>query len=234
MGIKAIITDNTVLLYDPKQTKIDGSELAMGLQQYIKNHQDQTHGFELIALEAILIYVCERYRRRLLLYYPIVRHLISELQINVYKKGFDVRRLLTVTNALHNIQKSLEEFRNTLMDVLSDDNALLDLRLTPKKKANNDPLPLEMHEPVEILLETYLHQVTKLCRQAEFLRGTLTSTQELLALTLDSVRNKHLQLSIRINVLLASCTVVSTVGAVFGMNLLSGLEEVPDIFWMTV
>jgi len=100
--------------------------------------------------------------------------------------------------------------------------------------APGEMLDLRLHDAIEVLLENYLLQVTKLGRSASFLTSALASSQDLVALSLDSIRNKQLQLSIRINVLVCSCTMISTVGAVFGMNLMSGFEDVPGVFWPTL
>ena len=67
----------------------------------------------LSVLEGILSYICESYKQRLMLYYPIVHNLTDEIQADEKElcQHTSFRRLLTVTNAIANIERSIQEFR---------------------------------------------------------------------------------------------------------------------------
>jgi len=222
MGIRALITKTDVLLYHPdvKEAFRQGvTDLIDGLSAYVKLRQNER--FEIVALEGVMSYIVDCYRKRLFMYYPIVHHIISDLKKPCL---LDFQQLLTITNSVTNLEKALGEFKSSIQDILSNQSDIDGLVLS--SKADSD-------KAVEETLENFLFQVTKIERHAAFMKLLIESTQELIGLTLDSIRNHRLQMTLKINIFTACMTMVSTMGAVFGMNLLSGLEELPGYFWAT-
>ncbi|GIL53590.1 hypothetical protein Vafri_9202 [Volvox africanus] len=83
---------------------------------------------------------------------------------------------------------------------------------------------------VEMLLETYFMHVDNTYNKLQTLHEYIGDTEDLVNIKLDQHRNQL----ITIDLILTACTTVlammTVVGAWFGMNLDSGLQEAPGVF----
>ncbi|KAL3911831.1 MAG: hypothetical protein SGPRY_008546, partial [Prymnesium sp.] len=85
-------------------------------------------------------------------------------------------------------------------------------------------------EIVETLLDVYDARFQSLGDQISQVASSIESTQEILELTLDNERNRIARLEMLISMAGLCIGTCSAVSGFFGMNLLSGLEEVAGLF----
>jgi len=85
-------------------------------------------------------------------------------------------------------------------------------------------------ELVETLLDVYDARFNSLCDQIEQLASTIENTQDVLELTLDNERNRIARLELLLSMAGLSVGACSAVSGFFGMNLLSGVENVAGLF----
>ena len=87
----------------------------------------------------------------------------------------------------------------------------------------------ESDEP-ELLLESYMQQSLSTANTLELLQGQITSTEELVTMKLDAIRNRLLYISTMVSIASLCVATASLVGSIYGMNLLNNLENDPNAF----
>mmetsp|Transcript_5775 Transcript_5775/g.16270 ORF Transcript_5775/g.16270 Transcript_5775/m.16270 type:complete len:644 (+) Transcript_5775:165-2096(+) len=87
----------------------------------------------------------------------------------------------------------------------------------------------ESDEP-ELLLESYMQQSLSAANTLELLKGQITSTEELVTMKLDAIRNRLLYISTMVSIASLCVATASLIGSIFGMNLLNNLENDPNAF----
>ena len=87
-------------------------------------------------------------------------------------------------------------------------------------------------EVVESIFENYLCRWEGINDAIEKLSGTIDAARKLLELTLDNERNRIERMELYISMGGLSFAMMSAVGGFFGMNLFSGLENRPNMFWI--
>ena len=132
---------------------------------------------------------------------------------------------------IEGIQDVLSQFeiettlmRNTLDEILSNDDDMLKMLLTERSKLEGE-LPIEKHELVELLLENYCSQMVDISQEAYYLRKQIESTQSIIELKLDTYRNHMLRINMQLaisSIVLASSTAVA---GIFGMNLSKSMQR---------
>ena len=85
-------------------------------------------------------------------------------------------------------------------------------------------------ELMETLLDVYDARLNSLTDQIEQLTSTIENTQDVLELTLDNERNRIARLELLLSMAGLSIGTCSAVSGFFGMNLLSGVENVGGLF----
>jgi len=88
----------------------------------------------------------------------------------------------------------------------------------------------EVQEMVETLLDVYDARFESLGDQIDQVASNIESTQEVLELTLDNERNRIARLELLLSMAGLCIGTCSAVSGFFGMNLLSGVEEVAGLF----
>jgi len=88
----------------------------------------------------------------------------------------------------------------------------------------------EAQEMVETLLDVYDARFESLGDQIDQVASNIESTQEVLELTLDNERNRIARLELLLSMAGLCIGTCSAVSGFFGMNLLSGVEEVAGLF----
>jgi len=87
-------------------------------------------------------------------------------------------------------------------------------------------------EIIASIFENYLCRWEEVNDGIERLVGAIESTRKLIELTLDNERNRIERMELYLSMGGLSFAMMSAVGGFFGMNLLSGLEDHPNKFWM--
>ena len=88
----------------------------------------------------------------------------------------------------------------------------------------------DSHEEVELLLESYLKQVEETANVVASLKTSMTATEDIVNIILDSQRNSLLLLELNIAMGTLGFTGGAFVASLFGMNLPTALEAVPWSF----
>jgi magnesium transporter len=123
---------------------------------------------------------------------------------------------------------------NVLLDD-DEDLALMNLsRLITHPERFIQPVPDEiLHEESdepELILEAYLQQSNSNRNVLELLRQHVTTTEELMNMKSDEVRNRLLYINTVVSLLTLAVGAGALIGSIFGMNLYSGLEDSPTAF----
>jgi magnesium transporter len=123
---------------------------------------------------------------------------------------------------------------NVLLDD-DEDLALMNLsRLITHPERFIQPVPDEiLHEESdepELILEAYLQQSNSNTNVLELLRQQVTTTEELMTMKSDAVRNRLLYINTVVSLLTLAVGTGAFIGSIFGMNLYSGLEDNPTAF----
>ena len=87
-------------------------------------------------------------------------------------------------------------------DLLDSDEDMINLQLTAKQRAgeNNETLPMESHQDVELLLEEYARQLNSILLEIDFLLQRVQSKQDLVALSLDAFRNRMIRMNLYLSI----------------------------------
>jgi magnesium transporter len=90
---------------------------------------------------------------------------------------------------------------------------------------------LEQHSEIEILLENYARRLDELRNGVSELQGFISATEAYLKIRYDGQRNKIMRQTLLLSMATFSVGAGTAVSSVFGMNLLSGFEHHPQLFW---
>ncbi|KAF4616932.1 hypothetical protein D9613_008700 [Agrocybe pediades] len=137
--------------------------------------------------------------------------------------------LLSVLSALEAemvfIRNLVEE---ALDEVLGQDEDMDAMYLSDKKAGR----AVTEHEELEVLLESFSKQVEEIVNEAENIESNVQSTQEIVELILDSNRNALLALDLQVSIATLGIGSGALVAGLFGMNLMSHLEQHPYGFYI--
>jgi magnesium transporter len=101
--------------------------------------------------------------------------------------------------------------------------------LSAKKSGGN---LTDSHEEIELLLETYLKQIEEIANVASALTANMRTTEDIVNIMLDSQRNRLLLFELRLAMGTLGLTGGAFIASMFGMNLVSTLEQHPYAFFI--
>jgi hypothetical protein len=196
--------------------------------------------FEMTVLEDILREVCDTYYGRIRFYHPVVEALVSSKSevspSNFFvdnTSDFDVaHRMVPLKDSLENFEMQVSQALGCLTDLLSNDEDMVGLLLTEQAvaKQKGQSIDISRHDSVELLLEDYTRQLTTLMQQIQYLKGRVQSHNELISLSLDGYRNRIIRMNLSMSVIGVALASSTAIAGIFGMNLVSGLEQHPSAF----
>lgn len=192
---------------------------------------DESESFELVFIEEILRDTCDTFNRRLLLYEPIVSTLLTRVHNEMFSDE-GVQHIVPIKDSLQEFEMNVKNCLECLTHLLDNDEDMLNLLLTEKHIASakgEDVLP-QLHERVELLFEEYARQLHSIIGEIHFLLKRIQSKQELVAISLDSYRNRMIRMNVSLAIVGVGLAVGTTTAGFFGMNLISGLEDSPTAF----
>ena len=137
-------------------------------------------------------------------------------------------RILPIRNTLSHYERSSEGLLRVLERLLNDDEDMSLMMLTDRKNEGlkgQTTFDVERHEPIELILEAYYHKTEECVQSAFGLRKNIEATQELVNIALDDSRNRLIQTNVHMAIITVGLAFCTMVYGVFGMNLVSGLEE---------
>lgn len=188
--------------------------------------------FEFLALEAMLATMRDGISKKLKTLETQTRNALSKLRQNVLTQGRDT--LFIASEELHDVELRVNAIEKALKEVLDCDEDMACMYLTRLEEDPDifdDPDFSTFHEEVELLLESYLQDIRGLGARAERLRFEITSTEKLVTLELDAVRNRLLQVDLALETMTMTIGFGAMIAGLFGMNLKSGKETTDRWFW---
>lgn len=135
-------------------------------------------------------------------------------------------QLLQTKNQLNRLQTFTSELYNAISNLLESDEDMAQMYLT-QKKVNQRPRMVMEHEEIEMLLETYYSSLEDSLNRIKETNHAIKSTQDFLNISLDSIRNRMMQVDLRLSIGSFSIALGTFIVGAFGMNLLSHLEQNP-------
>ena len=182
----------------------------------------QFQDFEHVILENALEYVVQKFRRHLHIIKPALEILLEQIESNPETNG--LKRLLAVKKSLAEFEQNVDLVRKTVWNILSDDEAMINLYLT------NSDIQVGEQEEVELLLTSIVSDIDEILTEIKILIVMIEDTDQFISAHLDSVRNEIIKMSLFIEVGALVMGVGAVVSGVFGMNLTNSLEENPYAF----
>lgn len=230
--VRVLVTATRVLLFDPHHPAV--AALTPRLRARLL---DATHPlpFEMRALEAVLVDVCCGIREEVARLKPKVQaalHVMSkegEFGGRGITEGLDA--LLPLEMALNELTGSVGMVRTALNEVLMSDEDMSDMYLS-WKAATGEERGVDEHDEIEMMVEGYLKQVDAVVFDLGRLLRAVKTTENVTQIRLDASRNRILRLEVFLNLGAVSVASAACFAGLFGMNLLSGLEEDPHAFWV--
>ncbi|CAE7806277.1 mrs2, partial [Symbiodinium sp. KB8] len=139
-------------------------------------------------------------------------------------------KLLMLSNSLAALEVDVKRHESCLENLLKSDEDMAAMYLSYRRDSGNER-KVSDHEDVELMLESFGMQLEDLSDRIQKLQestGVVTqSKMEQLMLT--SERNR-----IMMGMATSSLAVSTLMAGFFGMNLVSGLEDVPGLFWLAL
>jgi magnesium transporter len=241
---RAVIDHEHVLLFHPEGLGVQLSQDSMAqflqeaaLEQKNVDEEDQIP-FELLVVEAMLGDMCGKYNQRVQIFRPVVDGILKDLLnyediANGNLSAADLQKLLPLKDGLANFEQRTSAVLKMIKELLNNDEDMVGLLMGEKQKRGGGKVPLHLHDQVELLLEDIYRQMSSVLQEVIYLKRRVDSTQELLAIQLDNYRNNIIRINVHLTMASVGMALSTTVAGLFGMNMLSGLEEHPYAFWWT-
>eukprot|EP00939_MAST-03C_sp_MAST-3C-sp1_P001772 g1772.t1 len=188
--------------------------------------------FEFVALEAMLAAMRDTVTKKLSALETKSRKACAKVRHDVFANGRE--ELFLASEELHEVELHVSAVAKSIAEVLDSDDDMACMYLT---KLFDNPSAFDVsdfsmyHEEAELLLESYLQDVRGIGAKAERLRFEITSTEKLVNLELDAVRNRLLQVDLAIETMTMTLGFGAMVAGLYGMNLKSGYENSDNWFW---
>ncbi|KAK8801449.1 hypothetical protein WA171_004591 [Blastocystis sp. BT1] len=228
-SIRSIVTDESMIIFNIDNPFI--SKISRDIADYIRIESKRFGGsfpFELQALEGVLILYSDHLYNKLDSYQHMAHKLLYTTDNYT---NFDVyQEIHPLKVRLGHLQDNSEAIAKCIQDIIASDEDMLELLLTQKNRLGHLP-PKEMHLSVELLLENYYRRYTDVARQCDMHLEDIEGKQELAAISMDNYRNKILNLNLNLGIAEVSIALGTFFTSVFGMNLTSGLETTPYVFY---
>ncbi|KAH9114962.1 hypothetical protein LEN26_005874 [Aphanomyces euteiches] len=191
--------------------------------------------FEFRALEAIFHTLCKMLSGDCEKLVSNVSTVLTRLSGASVSSG-ELEVLTILKNKVHEFESQILDIRSVLMELLDNDQ---DMRLLYLTKLHDNPTPttdimgLDVEE-AEGLIEAYLLDIHSMRTKVGLLQTRMANTENIVVLKLDSVRNALLSIDTIFGMIMLAMNVSMFVSSAFGMNLLSGYETEPYLFWVVL
>lgn len=141
-------------------------------------------------------------------------------------------QILQCKQKLTRFKTFVTELHETIENILDADDDMARMYLT-EKIVFQKPREVSQHEEIEMLLETYQNRVENVINSIDDMREDLDDTQEFLEVCLDSIRNRMMEMELKLAIGAFALTFGTLLVGAFGMNLMSHLEDHPFAFYYT-
>jgi len=227
--IMAFVSAKNLILMRANSNNV--AELAGALSKALykeaslpKNSPDR-QPFEFVVLEEILEAISLEFETRLNLLIKVVDKVLHSISVMGYSESDDaVMRLIPLSRCLTNFQYSVKELSSSLETLLKTDQDIGLLCMTEKTQ--------ESRVEVELLLESYSKKFEEINNELTALQANIASTRTVIDMSLNSTRNYLMRLNLHIALSSMVFAAGALISGIFGMNLVSGLEESPVMFYV--
>ncbi|KAJ3041186.1 magnesium ion transporter, partial [Rhizophlyctis rosea] len=183
--------------------------------------------FEFKILEAILYDVIVELEAEQAKLIPPIQRLLNELDERISEES--LKDLLEARRAVSTFGQKVDSIRTAIAQILDNDEDLAGLYLTDK--AAGRPRAISDHMEAELMFEHYMNLADEIANNVAQVSSNIASTQVILNIILDSQRNRLIIYELKATLATAGISAGAFIASMFGMNLHSGLEETPDVFW---
>ncbi|KAL9933336.1 hypothetical protein V8E36_008054 [Tilletia maclaganii] len=226
LHIRALIKSDTVFLFDSygsSDTTLH-SAFVYNLEHNLRAPTSSNKlPFEFRALETALSSALDALRSELYLTSDMVHHLLESLDSHINRENLGM--LLQYSRKVNAFLRRAQGVKTAASEVLESDADMALMYLTDAQAGHpRDPNTSSVEE-LELLLESFEKQVEEVVSEAESMSSNIQNTQEVVELILDSNRNDLLNLDLRTSLTTLAVSSGTLVSGLFGMNLLSHLEE---------
>ncbi|KYQ88383.1 putative mitochondrial rna splicing protein [Tieghemostelium lacteum] len=230
-SIRAIIQHNRLILFETQNQSIQEQVLSDIRESLQYKYESMPLPFEFKVFEAILDFVC----RKLETEYKRMQNLIEkELQLLNENPEHNLEELLLYhKKGLNQFETSIKEIIDATTNLLESDEDMALMYLS-FRNATGGIRKKNLHDEIEILLETYNRQMEQMANNISQLKETLASTEEFVNFQLDTARNKMMRMNLILSLVTLSSGLGGVVAGIFGMNLFNGLEQHPFAFPIAV
>jgi magnesium transporter len=230
--IRVIITPEKVLVFDPANPAVESFVPKLQARLISSSHPMP---FELRAVEGVLVDVCASLNTQLGTLVPSIDLVLDTLSTTTDFGGNTVQhcldRLLPLENALNEFSVKVDHIRKALDEVLASDEDMSTMYLTAFRETGHRRL-VDQHDEVEMMLENYIKQIDTVHSEVTSTLRQVKATENVTQIRLDAMRNRILRLEVFLNLGAVSVATGGLVAGAFGMNLQTGWEEVPGVFWI--
>jgi Mg2+ and Co2+ transporter CorA len=229
-NLMAVVTAENLFMF--RASSVNVREFAKHLSETIKqiestNSPYHVNAFELIVLEEMLSSVVNDYAYRINLILPVVKTILNSFGVLT---GIDtdnaVVRLIPMTNTLTNFQTSISELRSAVDDVLHNEEDLMKLCLTNQDRRTR----LE----VEMLLENISKKAEELFNEVKEILSNIRTTRTAMEMIMSNTKSYLMTMNLHISLLSLTLSSAAVIGSIFGMNLWSGYEDSPYMFYVII
>ncbi|ETW08481.1 hypothetical protein H310_01054 [Aphanomyces invadans] len=229
--LRCVVLRNALLMFVPTG--------ADTLIQILRNKvaqccaEDDDIAFEFRALEAIFFTLCKLLSSDCEKLVEKVSLALTRLSSAALSSG-ELETLTILKNKVHEFESQILDTRRILMELLDNDQ---DMRLLYLSKLHRnatvvspDSMGLDVEE-AEALIEAYLLDIHAMRTKVGLLQTRMVNTENIVMLKLDSVRNALLSIDTIFGMVMLAMNMAMFVSSAFGMNLVSGYETQPHLFW---
>ncbi|ANB13401.1 Mrs2p [Sugiyamaella lignohabitans] len=232
LHIRALVKADMVLLFDAYgSTDSKTQSIFMYDLEHKLRHGSKTMGglpYELRALEAIFISVVSALDAEMQVHTMVVNGILAELEDDIDREK--LRHLLIQSKKLSSFFQKATLIRDTIDELLEQDEDLAGLYLTAKM--NGNPIAHDDdHSEVEMLLESYYKHCDEIVQTVGSLISNIRSTEEIINIILDSNRNSLMLLDLKFQIGTLGLGGGAFIASLYGMNLQNFIEETDWGFW---
>lgn len=199
----------SVLMYDLEGKLRQGSKAMGGLP------------YEFRALEAILISVSTALDAEMKFLNSLMWDVLSHLEENIHREH--IKNLLTYSKKVSAFEQKATLIRNVLNEILDHDEDLAAMYLTEKQQGKTRPL--DQHDEIELLLESYLKQTDEIVQTVNNLVSNIKNTEEIVNIILDANRNSLMLMELKVSILTLAVSSSAIITGLLGMNLKNFMEH---------
>ncbi|KAH7344857.1 hypothetical protein B0J17DRAFT_637141 [Rhizoctonia solani] len=201
----------------------------LGSRMHTSQQNDSIAPFEFIVLESLLSQEIHHLSQTSSELTGRVNTLLSSMSSQDVISTAHMQEMIEVKDANEIFLRAATSVKDAIAEVLSEPDDMRRMYLTGLRAGR--PREYGDDDEVELLLETYLKYSTSLTLTASRNLQRLNSASQHLTLLLSSTRNRLLHLEIRLEIAMLAMSAGALPAAIFGMNLVSHLEEHPWAFW---